>query len=227
MGELRVLSYNVRSLRDDRDAVAAVIRACAPDVVLVQEAPRFLRWRSKRAALARLSRMVVGTADRTGGLLVMTSMRVRVLDTSFTRLPKAPRLHQRVVVAATVDVGGETWRVASVHLSLDDDERRAHMPGLWEALRPDDDVPLVVAGDVNERPDGVVWRELASRLQDAYVVAPAGPAETYSSARPHKRIDAVFVDKRVEVVECRAVHDVPGVTRASDHLPVLAVLRHP
>ena len=66
MPELRLLSYNVRSLRDDRASVAAVIRACRPDVVAVQEAPRSLRWRSKRAALARTSGLVVATADREG-----------------------------------------------------------------------------------------------------------------------------------------------------------------
>ena len=226
MPELRLLSYNVRSLRDDRDAVAAVIRACEPDVVCVQEAPRFLRWRSKRAALARLSGLVVATADRTGGLMVMTSLRAKVLATSFARLPKSPKRHQRAVVGATVELGGARWRVASVHLSLDDSERLSHLPHLWEALRPDYDVPLVVAGDINERPDGAVWRELASRLQDCYVVAGASsPGDTYSAARPHKRIDAVFADKRLEVLECRAVNGVPGLDVASDHLPVLAVLR--
>jgi endonuclease/exonuclease/phosphatase family metal-dependent hydrolase len=35
---VRVLSYNVRSMRDDRAALARVIRACAPDIVCVQEA---------------------------------------------------------------------------------------------------------------------------------------------------------------------------------------------
>jgi hypothetical protein len=43
---VRVLGYNIRSMRDDEDALARVIRACAPDVVLVQEAPRFFRWRT-------------------------------------------------------------------------------------------------------------------------------------------------------------------------------------
>ena len=49
---VRVLSYNVRSLRDDPAAVARVVRACAPDLVLVQEAPRFFRWRKPLGRLA-------------------------------------------------------------------------------------------------------------------------------------------------------------------------------
>jgi endonuclease/exonuclease/phosphatase family metal-dependent hydrolase len=46
MSTLRLLSYNVRSLRDDASAVARVIRAAEPDLVCIQEAPRLFRWRS-------------------------------------------------------------------------------------------------------------------------------------------------------------------------------------
>jgi endonuclease/exonuclease/phosphatase family metal-dependent hydrolase len=232
MSELRLLTYNVRSLRDDAEAVAGVIRACAPDVVAVQEAPRFLRWRSKRAALARKSGLVVASAHRPGGLTVLTSIRAQVVDTSFALLPKTPKLHQRAVCSVLVEVAGERWAVASVHLSLSDDERRQHLEPLRDALRRWD-APLVVAGDINERPGGAVWRALAAEMQDAYAVAPDGPGDTYSAkTQPHKRIDGVFVDRSVTVVGCHAVHGggaegVPleTVQAASDHVPVLAVLR--
>lgn len=36
---IRVLSYNVRSMKDDTEALARVVLACAPDLVCVQEAP--------------------------------------------------------------------------------------------------------------------------------------------------------------------------------------------
>src|SRR4051794_41823180 len=62
---IRVLSYNVRSLRDDTAALARVIGACAPDLVLVQEAPRFFRWRKKLARLAAASGQVVLTGGAT------------------------------------------------------------------------------------------------------------------------------------------------------------------
>jgi endonuclease/exonuclease/phosphatase family metal-dependent hydrolase len=228
VSELRLLTYNVRAFRDDRDSVAAVVRACRPDVVCVQEAPRFLRWRSKRAALARLSGLVVATADRTGGLMVMTSMRARVMSTSFTLLPSSPRLHQRAVCTAVVSVDGALWAVASIHLSLSSAERVAHLAPMWSALETaSGDTPLVVAGDVNEEPGGPVWTALSTRLQDAWAVAGEGAGDTYSAERPHKRIDGVFADQRLQVVSCRAVDDVAEAARASDHLPVLAVLRRP
>ena len=219
---LRLLSYNVRSLRDDRMAVSAVIRACSPDVVCVQEAPRFLRWRSKRAALARESGLVVATADRIGGLAILTSIRANVRDRRFVRLSKRPRLHQRVLVFVDVEVGGVLWRVGSIHFSLDATERCQHLDEIFSAL-PDDGVPLVLAGDVNETPGEPAWASLSTRLLDAYVAAPLGDGDTYSARAPHKRIDGIFVDPAVTVVSC-GVPDVPGVAQASDHRPVLGEL---
>jgi endonuclease/exonuclease/phosphatase family metal-dependent hydrolase len=227
-GDLRLLSYNIRSLRDDARAVTDVIRACAPDVVCVQEAPRFLRWRSKRAAIARASGLVVATADRPAGLMLMTSLRVKILTTRFSLLSKTPDLHQRGVCSADVEAGGARWRLASIHLSLAADERRRHLPELWSALGSDGSpMPLVVAGDVNETPGSPVWQEIASRLVDAQGRAGSGSGHTYRAAQPHKRIDGIFVSRDVEVVQCRVVDDVPGVAEASDHLPILAILRQP
>jgi len=231
VADLRLLSYNVRSLRDDEDAVADVIRGCGVDVVAVQEAPRFLRWRSKRAALARKSGLVVASAHRQAGLTVLTSLRAKVLDTSFTLLPKTAKLHQRAVSGVLLEIAGERWAVMSVHLSLSDEERWQHLQPLLDAVRRWD-APLVVAGDINETPDGRVWKSLASALQDAYAVAPDGPAETYSTRRAVRRIDGVFADPSVTVVSCHAVHGggAEGLTAeqlhaASDHMPVVAELR--
>ena len=222
---LRVLSYNIRSLRDDKHAVADVIRSCAADVVCIQEAPRFLRWRSKRAAIAREAGLVVATADRPAGLMLMTSLRVKVVRTGFHLFSKSPDLHQRGVCWADVVVGGVSWRIASIHLSLDAAERQRHQGELWSCLTAGDveSLPLVVAGDVNETSDGPVWTDLATRLVDAAVAAD-GVADTFSAANPHKRIDGIFVDPAVTVLSCRVVDDVPGVRAASDHLPVLADL---
>ena len=225
MSELRLLSYNIHGLRDDTEAVSRVIRSLAPDVVCIQEAPRFMRWRSKRAAIARKAGLVVATADRPAGLMLMTSLRARVLASHFTLLSKRAQLHQRAVCAAVVDVGGTRWRIASVHLSLSGDERQAHLPELWSAVDFGGNLPLVIAGDINEEPDGPVWTELSSRLVDAWAVDAAGDGHTFNAVSPHKRIDGVFVSAGVQVVECRPVTELADVRIASDHLPVLAVLR--
>ena len=218
---MRVLTYNVRSLRDDVDALARVVHRVEPDVVAVQEAPRFLRWRSKRAALARRCGLVVGTADRTGGLFLMTSLRAEVLGSSYTLLPKAPRLHHRAVVTVDIRLAGACWTVASVHFSLDAEQRRSHLPAIRAAL--DTPHPLVVAGDINEDPDGPVFAELAGDFQDCFAVAGSGQGLTGPANAPRRRIDAVFASRTVTVERCEVLNG-PDVERASDHRPLLAVL---
>jgi endonuclease/exonuclease/phosphatase family metal-dependent hydrolase len=231
--QLRIMTYNVRSLRDDVAALTAIVRAQAPDVLLVQEAPRFLRWRSKRAALARRCGLVVATTDRPGGLCIMTSLRVTVRSTSFHLLPKTPGRHQRAMVAATVSVGGAAWRVASVHLSTDGAERQAHLPDLYAALdseshgdSDDGSVPLVVGGDINEGPADPVFTQLADRWVDSFAVGGTGTGLTSPAASPGRRLDAIFADRSMTVVSCEAVKD-RRLAAASDHVPVVAVLAQP
>jgi endonuclease/exonuclease/phosphatase family metal-dependent hydrolase len=220
---LRVMTYNVRSLRDDVDAIASVVKAGAPDVLLVQEAPRFLRWRSKRAALARRCGLVVATADRPGGLCIMTALRVDVLTTSFALLSKTPKRHQRAIASATVRSQGVQWRVASTHMSTDAAERRRHLPEIRAVLQGESG-PLVIGADLNEDPTGPVFSQLATAMQDCFAVAGSGDGLTAPSVTPRRRIDALLAGASLTVVSCEAVSS-PGVERASDHRPVLAVLR--
>ncbi len=123
-----MLSYNVRSLRDDAQAVSTVIRSCNPDVVCIQEAPRFLRWRSKCAALARESGLVVVTGGRpAGAMLLLAALQVRVLEVADVLLTRKRGLHQRGVALATLELGGTRFSLGSIHLDLDSDERRRHV----------------------------------------------------------------------------------------------------
>jgi endonuclease/exonuclease/phosphatase family metal-dependent hydrolase len=221
--ELRVLTYNVRALRDDAAAVSRIIRECDPDVVCVQEAPRLLRWRSRCARLARESGLLyVGGGGTTGGAALLVSMRVDVDDVHEVLLSRRPRLHRRGVTRATLHRAGgpDLVTVASVHLGLDADERQAHAREVV-ALLDDAPGPVVVAGDLNERPGRPAWTVLAEGgLSD---LGP-GNGPTFPAVLPEKRIDAVLGGSDVEVLEHRVVQTTE-TARASDHLPVLAVLR--
>jgi endonuclease/exonuclease/phosphatase family metal-dependent hydrolase len=221
---VRLLSYNVRSLRDDAAAVAAVMSACTPDVVCIQEAPRFLRWRSKCAALAREAGLVVVTGGRTAGaMLLLCRLGVDVRWRSDVLLSKTPGLHQRGLAVAGLRLRRRDFVVASFHLGLRGDERLRHVEEIASRLRGAD-APTVLAGDVNERPGEPAWSALTVRWRDGYAVAPSGDGNTYSARQPTKRIDGVFADPSVEVLSC-GVPDVDGLGRASDHRPVLALLR--
>ena len=208
---MRVLTWNVRSLRDDAAGVARVIRAAAPDIALIQEAPRLWRWRSKCARLARESGLLVVTGGRpAAGNLLLCAMRVRVVSAYDLLLPKRPRLHRRGAVGAVLEVGGYRVSVLGTHLDLDPTAR------LGSALALRASTYDVIAADVNEEPGGPAWNALSRGLVDVA----AGLSPTFSVADPRRRIDALFVSPAWRATSCGVLEPGP----VSDHKPILADL---
>ena len=104
---LRVMSYNVHGMKDDRAALTGLIRDAAPDVLIVQEAPRRFRWRQKCAYLADEVGMVVAAGGLPSlGNLLLVSLRVAVHDTWCLRYPLTPGRHLRGAVFARGSVRG-------------------------------------------------------------------------------------------------------------------------
>ncbi|KOU58035.1 endonuclease [Streptomyces sp. MMG1533] len=230
---IRVLSYNIRSMRDDTDALARVIGACAPDLVLVQEAPRFFRWRKKLARLAAASGQVILSGGGTAaGPAILCSLRVTVERTEDVLLPLTPGQHRRGFATAVVRIGAARLGVLSCHLSLQKDERYEQAGLLLDRLAGMGVEHAVAGGDLNERPGGRAFARLAEGLQDCRATAPRGGEHTWTRTDPHRRIDAIFATKGIEVLGCGVPRGHPGVTEtdlraATDHLPVLAALRIP
>ncbi|MEU0148597.1 endonuclease/exonuclease/phosphatase family protein [Streptomyces sp. NPDC006288] len=230
---IRVLSYNVRSLRDDTEALARVIRACAPDLVCVQEAPRFFRWRKAAARLAAMTDLVMLSGGATAaGPLLLCSLRATVEHTEDVLLPLTPGQHRRGLATAVVRIAGARIGVLSCHLSLTGVERLAQADMVLDRIGAMGVPHAVVAGDLNDVPEGRAFRRLAGRLQDCRTVRPWGGELTFPPDAPRKRIDAVFATDGIEVLGCGVPAGLPGVTdadlrAATDHLPVLAALRVP
>ncbi|MFJ5121156.1 endonuclease/exonuclease/phosphatase family protein [Kitasatospora sp. NPDC088548] len=230
---VRLLSYNIRSLRDDRQALVRVIRACEPDLVCVQESPRYWRPKGQAAWLARRTGLVIlaGGGRIAAGPLLLGRPGTDVLAVHDRLLPKTRGLHARGFASALVRVAGSApFTVTSCHLSLDADERLAQ----FELLLDQAGIAElgVVAGDFNEHPDGRGWRLLAARLRDGHLAAPWGGTFTSVPENPYQRIDAVFTTPGIQVLACGVPHGLPGVGEAdlraaTDHLPVLAVLELP
>lgn len=229
MRTIRLMSYNIRSLRDDPLALARVIRAAAPDVVCIQEAPRFLGWRTSHARLARRAGMVVvGGGRPAGSNLILSTLAVIVDAQADVLFTKDRGLHQRGAAVAVVRLGTARFAVAGTHLDLEEEARLRHVDELHACVdrHVDTDVASVVMGDINDLPDTPVWQALAARGQDAQVVAGIGDGLTWSAMDPHKRIDAMFVDARLRVRSAQALHS-PDVAVASDHCPLLVELDVP
>jgi len=84
----------------------------------------------------------------------------------------------------------------------------------------------VLAGDLNEPPDGPAFALLAGRRVDA---AGADATPTFPATFPgpaRARIDVLLVDPEIKIAGYRVVSSA-AAARASDHLPVLADLDLP
>ncbi|MER5766765.1 endonuclease/exonuclease/phosphatase family protein [Streptomyces sp. NPDC001985] len=231
--DLRVLSYNIRSLRDDFPTLTHIIRTSTPDLLFLQEAPRFFRWRHHAARLAAATGLLVlGGGAPAAGPLLLCSPRVGVERTEDILLPLTPGLHRRGFATAVVRIGGARVGLLSCHLSLRRDERHTQAGLLLDHLAAMDVPHTIAAGDLNEPPTGPAFRRISAELQDCWAVAPRGGEHTYPSTAPTRRIDAVFAGRGLRVLGCGVPDDLPGITpadfgAATDHLPVLATLSLP
>jgi endonuclease/exonuclease/phosphatase family metal-dependent hydrolase len=218
---LRVVSYNVHGLRDDRAALVELVRDLAPDVVIVQEAPRRFRWRHKCAALADDMGLVVGAGGLPSlGNLLLVSLRVRVHETWCLRYPLTPGRHLRGAAFARCTVRGAAFTISGSHLGTDPVERPAQAAE-WKSALSRVEGPLIAAGDLNEGPGGGAWRTVA----DGFVTNGTDTL-TFPATLPRVLLDALFVSPDISV-ESYEVLETEQARRASDHLPVVADLLLP
>jgi endonuclease/exonuclease/phosphatase family metal-dependent hydrolase len=218
---LRVMTYNVHNLMDDRAALTSLIRDVEPDVLLIQESPRRFRWRHKCAALADDVGMVIGVGGMPSlGNLILVSLRLKVRHSWCVRFPLTPGRHMRGAAFATCSVRGAQFTVSGSHLSTDPLERPSQAE-LWKRQLSEIDGIVIAGGDLNEGPGGGAWRTIA----DGFVTDGAGIL-TFPARLPQHQLDAVFADPRV-TIEKYTIIDTDRARLASDHLPVIADLRLP
>jgi endonuclease/exonuclease/phosphatase family metal-dependent hydrolase len=221
MVALRVLSYNVHGLRDDRAALTGLILDLAPDVVIVQEAPRRFRWRHKCAALADDTGLVVAVGGMPAlGNLLLVNLRLRVHETWCLRYPLTPGRHLRGAAFARCSVRGAAFTISGSHLATDSVERPAQAAE-WKFALSRIEGLVIAGGDLNEGPGGGAWRTVADGL-----VTPYASGLTFPATLPRQRLDALFVSPDISVEKYEVI-ETDQARRASDHLPVLADLSLP
>lgn len=220
---LRVMTYNIWQGGRRRDLLGQVVRAAAPDVLLVNETPKTpLLWRARCLRLAEEWGLEYVVGGRPAGSnAIMVGEGVAVEDATALVLPQPLLRPRRGIAAAQLRLQGLPVGVVSCHLSLHASSRLEEVRRVVEvAARLHG--PVVVGGDLNERPQGPCWRVLRLRGYDD----PGSDGwPTFPATAPVKRIDAVLVRGEAHVQH----HGDPGVatvlqSRASDHRPVLAEL---
>jgi endonuclease/exonuclease/phosphatase family metal-dependent hydrolase len=211
-------------MRDDTDALARVMHDVAADVAIIQEAPRFLRWRSKCAALARRAGMVQVAGGRTAGAnLILSTLAVEVLSTRDIAYTTERNLHRRGAALAALRLRGARFAVAGTHLDLIEAQRIRHLAELAEiaaAVVPSD-VPLIVGGDINAVPGSATWHRLEQFGTDIWTAVGEGDGFSYPSFGPVRRIDALIADRRIKPLRVE-VPDSPDIHVATDHRPLVA-----
>jgi len=217
-----VMSYNILGGREPT-ALAQVVRHVRPDVVLANEAPKTpLLWRARCERLAADWELRYVAGGRPAGSnMLAVSPRVRVARTQAWRIAQPLFKPRRGIVTAQLEVDSAPFGFVGCHLSLLPDSRPAEVEMVIEAA---DSLagPVVVAGDLNERPRARSWARLrAAGFTDAAKAADL----TFPASSPTTRIDALLVRGAADI----RAHEVPDLdatllATASDHLPVTAVL---
>jgi endonuclease/exonuclease/phosphatase family metal-dependent hydrolase len=217
---IRVASYNVRALKDDRAALVELIRSMAPDVLLLQEVPRHPISGHRIANFADAVGLTwFGGKRFRMSTTLLTSLRLDVLDAQHGRLPVRAFDEPRGFGMATVQLPDHQPLVAcSVHLSLRNADRLREAKALL-AEATSRRLPLVVGGDLNEEPSGPTWRYLGRELHEVSAGDP-----TYSTQQPHKRIDAVFASSQLPGATPKLSLPTDLLVAATDHLPVVVDL---
>lgn len=242
--QLRLLSYNIRyGGRGREEAIAAVIRAADPDVVMLQEAT---------------DRAVVETLARACALPVWDS-KPRFSTGFLSRLPVSHKAWHRPFGARhaflEVQLESADARLFGLHLSAWfsnwTERRRAFEIGsLLHAIREHQHGFHLIAGDFNALAPGerlriermpqwikaMVWlqgRDVARHtiqhmLDQKYIDAwralhPDEEGFTFPAWDPHVRLDYVFAPERYRdrITRCEVVHTPENAKTASDHFPLI------
>ena len=79
--------------------------------------------------------------------------------------------------------------------------------------------PIILCGDFNDTPTSYAYHILSKRLKDSYVKRGSGLGTTYNGNLPNLRIDYVFADPFISILDHDLIH-----TDLSDHYPISVTL---
>jgi exodeoxyribonuclease-3 len=244
---LKILSYNILRGGEGREKpLAAMITACAPDIVIFQEA--------YSAAVVRELASTCGMPHwgASAGHSVAFVSRLPVASYVWRRVTWAKRAYLELVLSES------GFRIFGVHLSavhsnLTEQRRAYEVRALLKSVEPHQAGLHLMTGDFNtlapdERLDmrrlpphirafafitgkTIRWVTVRMMLEAGYVdgyrvLHPSGEGETFPTWDPHVRLDYAFVPEEFKdrIASCRVMRDVPQARDASDHFPLLTEL---
>lgn len=226
---LKFASYNIHKAvgldrQRDPDRILAVLHEIDADIVALQECDRRFGQRESVLPRARIEDSPyrpVALGVRPGSLgwhgnTFLVKKDFAVIETDPLILPT---LEPRGAVRVDLEHEGKRIRAIGMHLDLSGFRRRhqaeavvAHIDKCAECC------PTVVMGDTNE------WSSTGGMLRifrDDWHAPDCGPS--FPTRRPIARLDRIFASREWTPV-ASGVHHSLLASRASDHLPVWAIL---
>jgi exodeoxyribonuclease-3 len=239
---LRLLSYNIRFGGIGREErIAAVIRHCDPDIVVLQEAtkPEVVE------RLADLCELPNWAAKRSHSVAFLSRIKVQHYEWQYHREMQRPFME--------IEIDG--LRIYGVHLrathsNYTERGRMREVRALLDGIRAKKDEFHLLVGDFNTLAPGELlnmqklpmrYRILAFLLggrivyRTIQIMMDAGYADVYRRLHtdqgftfpawdPSVRLDYIFTPKQFagRIASCRVVTDIAEPARATDHLPLLA-----
>jgi len=239
LSELKVLTYNTHFCNPpdqpgvcDIEGIANVIKEVKPDVVMLQEVDVrtgyndcYLDQAEEIAKLTGYNYQFFSERTRGKGFFGNTILSKHPLKNPKTNflVKLQPDYQQRILATIIVDLPGvDSVMIASTHLEVFSPENRhAQLDEILKILNPVS-IPVIIAGDFNTRPTDRVFFD---KFEESFTLTCSGTscAETYYHATQHITIDHIgFKPSSAFTV---LSHDVLSHINASDHYPVVGVLK--
>jgi endonuclease/exonuclease/phosphatase family metal-dependent hydrolase len=231
-------SYNIHKavgadMRRDPGRVVQVIAELGADIVALQEVDR--RFGDRRGVLdpSRLAQETgltpVVLTDRLGraahgwhGNLLL----LRGADVEQAEAVTLPGLEPRGAIVADILLHGQPLRLIAAHLGLLRQSRLVQARFLARHVGAPDGRPTLVMGDFNEWRLGADCGLMPLRRELRTVKRSANTRPSFPARMPVLPLDRIMASPQLDLHDLRA-HNSPLARRASDHLPLRAVLRLP
>jgi len=249
---IRVMTYNIRvgvgggTLRLQSEQglkkVAHIVRKHKPDILLVQEldinAPRTQYVDQGQWLMHHLGfpHAAFGSAIREGtgsyGVAIFSRFPDNIAATKYELFkpdyPNRPDYfsEQRVLLKAAVNIKGTTVTFLCTHLGLTSDQRTQQVQNILRHVA-DVETPIILGGDFNSESISREMRPFKTRFYDVFDALRMDIKQrlTYPAGlTPGQAIDTIYATPDVKVISAKVILD---KTLASDHNPVIAVLRIP
>jgi endonuclease/exonuclease/phosphatase family metal-dependent hydrolase len=240
---LRILSYNILKGGVGREIpIAAVIGACAPDIVILQEAirPSVVQQLAVTCGLPHWA--------SSPGHSVAFMSRVEIAGHVWRRVRWAKRAYLEIVTAEGLRVFGV--HLSAVHSNLTEQRRAYELRSLLRSIERHQHGLHIVTGDFNTLAPGerlnmqklpprlralawvtgktIRWVTIRMMLEagyvDGYRIYHDDEGHTFTTWDPHVRLDYAFVPEpfKAQLQRCDVVRDHPSLRDASDHFPLMS-----